>query len=174
MLKVDKDCVPTGDVRPLACLSAWSRLINSMLLASIADDLGSSWYGFLRKLLMFVKYGVGIKDSLAQCIHSIRLCLEAGAAQQDPANPYCALITDISSAFNELNRDTLFQMLLLTPDPQGPWVGNLPPGEQLQVPECLKQWFSFFEVKYGKTTTVRYFKHDGTFVDIECAAGLHH
>ena len=29
------------------------------------------------------------------------------------------------------------------------------------------------EVKYGKTTTVRYFKHDDTFVDIECTAGLH-
>ena len=49
-------------------------------------------------------------------------------------------------------------------------MGSLPSGEQLQVTECLKQWFS---VKYGKATTVRYFKHDGTFVDIECAAGLH-
>ena len=46
---------------------------------------------------------------------------------------------------------------------------DLPAGERLQVPECLKQWFSVFEVKYGKTTTVRYFKHDGTFVDIDCS-----
>jgi hypothetical protein len=30
-----------------------------------------------------------------------------------------------------------------------------------------------FEVKYGKTTTVQYFNHDGTFVDIDCAAGVH-
>jgi hypothetical protein len=170
LLKVDKDGVPTGDVRPIATPSAWSRLINSMLLASIADDLGS-W--FLTQVCNVRQYGVGVKDGLAQCIHSIRLCLEAGAAQQDPANPYCAIITDISNAFIKLNRIALFQMLLLTPDPQGPWMGNLQQGEQLHVPECLKQWFSVFEVKYGKTTTVRYFKHDGTFVDIECAAGLH-
>ena len=86
--------------------------MNSMLLASIADDLGS-W--FLTQVVNVRQYGVGVKDGLAQCIHSILLCLEAGAAQQDPANPYCALITDISNAFNELNRDALFQMLLLTP-----------------------------------------------------------
>ena len=49
----------------------------------------------------------------------------------------------------------------------------LPAGERLHVPECLRQWFSVFEVKYGKTTTVRYFKHDGTFVDIDCAADVH-
>ena len=41
------------------------------------------------------------------------------------------------------------------------------------MPKCLKQWFSVFEVKYGKTTTVRYFKHDETFVDIDCAADVH-
>jgi hypothetical protein len=169
LLKVDKDGAPTGNFRPLACPSAWSRLMNSMLLASIADDLGS-W--FLTQVVNVRQYGVGVKDGLAQCIHSICLCLEAGAAQQDPANPYCALITDICNALNELNRDALFRMFLLTPDPQGPWMGNLQSGEQLQVLECLKQWFSVFEVKYGKTTTVCYFKHIGTFVDIKCAAGL--
>ena len=79
----------------------------------------------------------------------------------------------MSNAFNEFNRDALFQMLLITPNKQGPWVPDLLAGERLQVPECLKQWFSVLEVKYGKTTTVRYFKHDGTFVDINCAAGVH-
>ena len=66
-------------------------------------------------------------------------------------------------------------MLLITPNEQGPWMPDLLAGERLQVPECLKQWFSVFEVKYGKTTTVQYFtgKHDRTFVNIDCTAGVH-
>ena len=105
-----------------------------MLLASIADEFGT-W--FLTQSINVRQYGVGVKDGLAQCIHSLRLCLEAGASQQDPNNPFCALITDMSNAFNELNRDALFQMLLITPNEQGPWMPDLPAGERLQVPECL-------------------------------------
>jgi hypothetical protein len=117
LLKVDKDGMPTGDVQPLACPSAWSRLrlINSVLLASIADrddpSLGS-WF-LTRQVVNVRQYGVGVQDGLqvAQCIHSIRLYLarEACAAQQDPANPYCALITasDISNAFKESTNSTV-------------------------------------------------------------------
>ena len=61
------------------------------------------------------QYDVGVKDGLAQCIHSLCLCLESGASLKKPTNPYCALMTDISIAFNTLNSDALFQMLLLEP-----------------------------------------------------------
>ena len=96
-----------------------------MLLASIADEFGT-W--FLTQSINVRQYGVGVKDGLAQCIHSLRLCLEAVASQQDPNNPFCALITDMSNTFNELNRDALFQMLLITPNEKGPWMLDLPAG----------------------------------------------
>ena len=72
-------------------------------------------------------------------MHTLASSLPGGGclSQQDPNNPFCALITDMSNAFNELNRDALFQMLLITPNEQGPWMPDLPAGERLQVPECL-------------------------------------
>jgi hypothetical protein len=99
LLKCDKEGNPNGEVRPIATGDAWSRLVASMLLASIADELGT-W--FLTQSINVRQYGVVVKDGLAQCNLSLCLCLESGASQQDPNNPFCALITYMSNAFNEL------------------------------------------------------------------------
>ena len=108
-LKVNKDGVPTGDVRPLVTGDAWGRLVMSLALADCAAELGK-W--FLTSVLNVKQYGVGVKDGLAQCIHTLRLQLEAGMIAGDSSDPICALVTDLSNAFNELGRDALFQMLL--------------------------------------------------------------
>ena len=119
------------------------------------------------------QYGVGVKDGLAQCIHTLRLQLEAGMRRANKDDPICALVTDLSNAFNELGRDRLFQMLLEEAEENGLWNSRLQDGQELPVPACLRPWFSIFLVKYSAVTTVRYFRHDGTYVDVACAAGVH-
>jgi hypothetical protein len=43
LFKCDKDGNPTGDVRPINMGDAWIRLVASMLLASVSDELGT-WF----------------------------------------------------------------------------------------------------------------------------------
>ena len=74
LLKVDKNGVPRGDVQPLATGNVWSRLVASMLLARVADQLGT-W--FLTQVVNVRQYGVSVKDGLAKCIHSLRLSLSS-------------------------------------------------------------------------------------------------
>ena len=68
-------------------------------LANCAEDLGK-W--FLTSVLNVKQYGVGVKDGLVKCIHTLRLQLEGGMIAGDRSDPICALVTDQSNAFNEL------------------------------------------------------------------------
>ena len=75
--------------------------------------------------------------------------------------------------FDKLGRDALFQMLIDEAKEGGPSTSRLQDGEALPVTACLRPWFSLFYVKYSSATTVRYFKHDGTYVDVVCATVVH-
>ena len=50
---------------------------------------------------------------------------------------------------------------------------DLPGRVQLPVPAVLRKYFTHFIVKYHTTTTVRYFRPNGTYIDVECAVGVH-
>ena len=55
----------------------------------------------------------------------------------------------------------------------GPWMEDLPEGVELPVPAVLRKYFTHFIVKYHTTTTVRYFRPNGTYIDVDCAIGVH-
>jgi hypothetical protein len=50
-------------------------------------------------------------------------------------------------------------------DSEGQWMDDLPAGQDLPVPPLLRKYFTHFIVKYHTTTTIRYFRHDGTYLD---------
>jgi hypothetical protein len=65
------------------------------------------------------------------------MLMEAGLEDADPLDPCAVISTDISNAFNEVGRDVIFQILLDAADSEGPWMDDLPAGQDLPVPPLL-------------------------------------
>ena len=168
---VDFDGQEVPDVRPIVTGHAPGRLVGSLLLGTISGQL-ATW--FQESVLNARQFAVGVKDGTAKAVHAVRLLLEAGlTGHDDPDDPGVVISTDISNAYNEISRDAIFQILLDTADEDGPWMDDLPEGVELPVPAVLRKYFTHFIVKYHTTTTVRYFRPNGTYIDVDCAGGVH-
>jgi len=129
------------DVRPIITGDAFGRLTGSLFLRIISGQLGK-W--FQESVLNARQYAVGVKDGNAKAVHAVRMLMEAGLEDADPLDPCAVISTDISNAFNEVGRDVIFQILLDAADSEGPWMDDLPAGQDLPVPPLLRKYFTHF------------------------------
>jgi hypothetical protein len=162
------DKAPKAGIRPIAIGDLFRRVASKAGLRPLAKSLGTYFQTSSGNLLQFA---VGVPGGAEKLFHILSLLPDGTQDEGIDDDPEGFLGIDIANAFNEMDRQVIFDVLdgKASRDYAG---GRIKRGDPLPCPPGLKPFANHFRVNYASSSFLTFRGADGSAHTILSARGV--